>query len=176
MSDVPASDDAIRDDDDVDARFAEIVEQLRGEGPFDAGDPPPDVPGTPPGPVIPAVNPPPVLRSITPPAPPPPALDVPVWRGATSDLDYEDLVAQVEADDHYEPPPPRPLPPQEDLHFWGIIGGLVGGTLLMLWLVIFRPDVADWWTWLAILLIVGGFVLLVLRDSNDDDRGDGAVV
>lgn len=173
---MPASDDAIRDDDDVDARFAEIVEQLRAEGPLGAADPTSDIPRTPPGPVIPTVNPPPVLRPITPPPPPPPALDVPVWRGATSDLDYEDLVAQVEAEDHYEPPPPRPLPPQEDLHFWGIIGGLVGGTVLMLWLVIFRPDVADWWTWLAILLIVGGFVLLVLRDSDDDDRGDGAVV
>ena len=33
-----------------------------------------------------------------------------------------------------------------------------------------------WWIALSILLIVGGFVLLVLRDSDDDDRGDGAVV
>ena len=47
---------------------------------------------------------------------------------------------------------------------------------LMLWLAILRPDVSDWWIALSILLIVGGFVLLVLRDSDDDDRGDGAVV
>lgn len=105
---------------------------------------------------------------------PPRRLDIPVWRGA-SDTPFDELSDQVEAEDHYDPPPPRPLPPQEDLHFWGIIVGLVGGPLLLLWLVLADPDVARWWTWLAIGMTIGGFVLLVLR-NGDDDHHDGAVV
>ena len=46
----------------------------------------------------------------------------------------------------------------------------------LLWLVLFRPDVAGWWMWLAIAMSLGGFVLLVLRGSSDDDHDNGAVV
>lgn len=187
-------------EEDFDARFAAIVEQfraeaeqestLRGETPrdpdSDGSDADAPVAGssltdgdaaTTPPPRT-AINPPPLLRQVPPPRPPPPppALDVPVWRGATGDASYEEILERLEEEDHFIPPPPRPLPPQEDLHFWGIIIGLTGGTALMLWLAIVRPDVSDWWIALSILLIVGGFVLLVLRDSDDDDRGDGAVV
>lgn len=108
--------------------------------------------------------------------PSPPAPNFPVWRGATNETPYDEILDQVEDEDHFEPPEPRPLPPQEDLHFWGIIVGLVGGPLLLLWLVLFRPDVAGWWMWLAIAMSLGGFVLLVLRGPSDDDHDNGAVV
>lgn len=186
-------------EEDFDARFAAIVEQFRAEAEqestqrderpsdpeaeapdaassvTDAGSSVTDGDATTPPPRT-AINPPPLLRQVPPPTPPLPALDVPVWRGATGDASYDEILERLEEEDHFIPPPPRPLPPQEDLHFWGIIIGLTGGTALMLWLAILRPDVSDWWIALSILLIVGGFVLLVLRDSDDDDRGDGAVV
>ena len=117
-----------------------------------------------PSPLNPAVNPPPSLGSI------------PVWRGATPppDAGEEEARAGAELDDedHFEPGPTAPLPPQEDLHFWGIVVGLVAGPLLLLWLVIFRPDVSDWWLLAALGLIVGGFVLLVLRQPHSRDEDD----
>ncbi len=100
----------------------------------------------------------------------------PVWRESTGPSIDEVLAA--EEDEHFIPPPPRPLPPQEDLHFWGILAGLVGGPALLLWLVLIRPDVARWWTWLALALTIGGFVLLVMRQPRDRSQDDdhGAVV
>jgi hypothetical protein len=113
---------------------------------------------------------------------------IPVWRGATgpaaphdesSPPPAQDVGEDDDQDDdeeHFEPGPTAPLPPQEDLHFWGIVVGLVTGPLLLLWLVIFRPNVSDWWVLAALGLTVGGFVLLVLRqprtrDENDPDDG-----
>jgi hypothetical protein len=115
----------------------------------------------------------------------------PVWRGPTN-LDADRLsdegpageldageTAEDDDGDHFEPGPLAPLPPQEDLHFWGIVVGLTAGPLLLLWLVILRPDVSAWWTWLAVGLSVGGFVLLVMRQPSHrggDDPDDGARV
>ena len=127
-----------------------------------------------PSPLNPAINPPPSLGNI------------PVWRGATPPPDARGAEDTAEGagpldddEDHFEPGPTAPLPPQEDLHFWGIVVGLVAGPLLLLWLVIFRPDVSDWWLLAALGLIVGGFVLLVLRQPHsrdDDDPDNGARV
>jgi hypothetical protein len=110
---------------------------------------------------------------------PPPSLgSIPVWRGATPPPDAREAEDTAEGagpfddDDHFEPGPTAPLPPQEDLHFWGIVVGLVAGPLLLLWLVIFRPDVSDWWLLAALGLIVGGFVLLVLRQPHSRDDAD----
>jgi hypothetical protein len=112
---------------------------------------------------------------------PPPELGFVVWRGASptprADDDAEDHAADDDDEDaHFHPGPTAPLPPQEDLHFWGIVVGLVAGPLLLLWLVIFRPAVSGWWTLGALGLTVGGFVLLVMRqpptrDENDPDDG-----
>ena len=112
----------------------------------------------------------------TPPSLVPFFANVPVWRGAEGPP--LDELLEAEEDARFVPAPPQPLPPQEDLHFWGILVGLVGGPILLLWLVLFRPDVANWWTWLALALTAGGFVLLVLRQppGGDDDNGNGAVV
>jgi hypothetical protein len=114
---------------------------------------------------------------------------IPVWRGATSSAvpgrtdggtgtrDGND--ATDDEDEHFHPGPTAPLPPQEDLHFWGIVVGLVAGPLLLLWLVIFRPDVSNWWVLASLGLTVMGFVLLVLRQPksrDEDDPDDGARV
>ena len=78
-------------------------------------------------------------------------------------------------DDHFEPPPVQ-LPPGEDIGYWGALLGLVGGPLVLLWVVLSKPFYAGWWTLGAILVFFGGFALLVLRqpkdrDPYDDDNG-----
>lgn len=123
-----------------------------------------------------SVNPSPLNPSPVEPVTPPPMLGgIPVWRGATttppSDGDKTSK-ATPDDEDHFEPGPTAPLPPQEDLHFWGIVVGLVAGPLLLLWLVIVRPDVSGWWTLGALALTVGGFVLLVLRQPSSRDEDD----
>ena len=118
------------------------------------------------------------------PVPSPVIGNIPVWRGAASPPGArdDDIAAPDQHEDdeeHFEPGPTAPLPPQEDLHFWGIVVGLVAGPLLLLWLVIFRPDVSGWWTLGALALTVGGFVLLVLRQPltrDEDDPDNGARV
>ena len=116
-----------------------------------------------------ATNPSPLRPS---PTNPPPTRPFVVWRGAEQTPTPSRGRARPPTrsscatcdeldDEHFEPGPTAPLPPQEDLQFWGIIVGLVGGPLLLLWLVLFRPDVSGWWTLGALGLTVRGFVLLV---------------
>jgi hypothetical protein len=121
---------------------------------------------------------------------PPPTRPFVVWRGAEQPPPAEPAELQSEPgpaelmdlddeDDHFEPGPTAPLPPQEDLQFWGIIVGLVAGPLILLWLVLFRPNVSDWWTLGALGLTVLGFVLLVMRQPHscaEDDPDNGARV
>lgn len=130
-----------------------------------------------------AVNPP--LTPAPSPTNPAPTGPFVVWRGAEQAPPAERQDEQAAPDplelldsddDHFEPGPTAPLPPQEDLQFWGIIVGLVAGPLLLLWLVLFRPDVSSWWTLGALAMTVGGFVLLVMRqphsrDDTDPDNG-----
>src|SRR6476661_3786829 len=91
--------------------------------------------------------------------------------------DVDDVVESwdVEADEpHYTPPPPAPLPPSEDKHFWLMIISLVAGPLLFLYLLLFNRDGNGWWMVFALLVSIAGFVLLVLRqplDRDDDDDG-----
>ena len=91
--------------------------------------------------------------------------------------DVEEVVEswEVEADEpHYTPPPPAPLPPSEDKHFWLMIVALVAGPLLFLYLLLFNRDGNGWWMVFALLVSIAGFVLLVLRqplDRDDDDDG-----
>lgn len=184
-------------DRDVDAEFADIiarwdeVESLpdRPDGqaaPGGTTDPTGSDPagsgetsvGRPPG-----VNPP--LRSNT---NPPPTRPFVVWRGAEipevepgeESPDPVELRDHADLDeDHFEPGPTAPLPPQEDLQFWGIIVGLVAGPLLLLWLVLFHTGASTWWTFFALGLTVMGFVLLVMRQPqtrDEDDPDNGARV
>ncbi len=85
------------------------------------------------------------------------------WRGHSPD----------EIDEHFEPPPPDPLPaPEDDPFFWAIVVGLVGGPLLVLWVVLFRQGGSTGWLYAGIAATVVGFVLLVLRKGNSRDDDD----
>lgn len=75
-------------------------------------------------------------------------------------------------DDHFEPPPVH-LPPGEDIGYWGALIGLIGGPLVLLWVVLTTPFYGGWWTLGAILMFFGGFALLVLRQPRDRDPFDG---
>ncbi len=103
------------------------------------------------------------------PAPPPTPADIPApqaWRAHEVDDELEE---------HFEPPPIAPLP-AGDLQFWGILVGMCGGPLLLLYLIFFNRDAGSSWMLTAIGLSVGGFVLLVSRLPRDhqDDDDDGA--
>ena len=111
------------------------------------------------------------LQPATPPSPwvTPAPLDVVVpasaWRAA-----------EVEPEeDHFEPPEVV-LPPQEDLHFWGAVIGLVTGPLMLLYVVFARPFHSTRWFIAAVVVSLVGFALLVLRqpshrDPTSDDDG-----
>lgn len=94
----------------------------------------------------------------------PPAPSAPhAWR--SHELPDED-------EEHFEPPPVTPLP-AGDLAFWGILAGMGGGPLLLLYLIFFNRD-AGYWILTAIAMFIGGFVLLVSRmpgHHGDDDDG-----
>jgi len=81
----------------------------------------------------------------------------------------------AEVDEHFEPPPPAPLPSSEDKHFWTMLGALIGGPLLFIYLLLFNRDGNGWWMTFALLASVAGFVLLVLRQPNDRDDDDDGV-
>jgi hypothetical protein len=105
-----------------------------------------------------------------------------VWRaGAPSDavddvdalLDAESAARGEEPDDHFVPPSEIELPSAEtDPMFWAIVGGLVGGPLLLLYLLFFDREGSGWWVVTAIAMIVIGFVLLVLRGGSERDPFD----
>jgi hypothetical protein len=166
-------------DKDVDAQFADIVAH------WDEVATPPVIKAAEDAEAEPAVAPP--TDAPRPGVNPPPEMGFVVWRGTSPTPRADDAASGIEdtiddlddpddEDEHFHPGPTAPLPPQEDLHFWGIVVGLVAGPLILLWLVIFRPAVSGWWTLGALALSVGGFVLLVMRqphtrDENDPDDG-----
>lgn len=193
------------DDEDIDARFAEIVRHLRAP----QGDPPgrtgqqgqpgvrrPRWPGTGASPT-------------DPPNPPPPGFEAPPTAESTQAREADGRGeaspggpevgttdaggAEVdgpedggpdggrsnpstwrewvdpEVEDHFVPPVPPPLP-AGDLHFWGILVGLLCGPLILLLAHGFQVLHGSVWTWLGLLLSLGGFVLLVLRSPTDRDH------
>jgi hypothetical protein len=105
-----------------------------------------------------------------------------VWRASTPSDAVDDVDALLdeasaarggEPDDHFVPPSEIDLPSAEtDPMFWAIVGGLVGGPLLLFYLLFFDRDGSGWWVVTAISMIVIGFVLLVLRGGNERDPFD----
>jgi len=78
-----------------------------------------------------------------------------------------------EEEEHFEPLPVSPLP-VGDVQFWAILAGMIGGPLLLVYLVFFNRNLSHYWTLVAIAMSVGGFVLLVSRlpgQEGDDDDG-----
>lgn len=127
--------------------------------------------------------------SSPPAAPTSPPQGVNIWRGPTIWRPAEDAFASGPAgplpdgnhnddDDHQDDdeegfePQPVHLPPQEDLHFWGIVVGLVGGGLLLLYVAATGVSRSSWWFLAAIGLFVGGFALLILRQPHERDTSD----
>ena len=98
------------------------------------------------------------------------------WRSAgPTDDETRAAAAKAEAeleDEHYEPPPVT-LPPQEDLHFWGAVIGLVAGPLMLLYVVFARPFHSTRWFIASVLVSLLGFGLLVLRQPRSRDELDG---
>lgn len=173
-------------DEDIDAQFAEIVRHLRAtpQGPAPGqrrarwpgtGSSPTDPPNPPP----PGFDPPPRESSGGPDEGEPPGdgsatgEDDPERGQPSPWREWED----PEIEEHFVPPDPPPLP-AGDLHFWGILVGLLGGPLILLLAHGIRVLHGSVWTWLGLLLALGGFVLLVLRSPTDrhDDPSGGAQV
>lgn len=98
------------------------------------------------------------------------------WRGSGTPRrdDADELLDAVGADDdHFVPPSEIELPSAEnDPMFWAIVGGLVGGPLLLLYLLFFDRDGSGWWVVTALAMVVTGFVLLVLRGGTERDPFD----
>jgi hypothetical protein len=182
------------DERDVDARFASIVARWDGPVPGAAqpgadGDDEPDA-----GAVEPAAGdlattddgPDAVEPAVPPVTPRPPwvnpsPLDVVVpasaWRAA-EEPDAETTAAARSAEEalteeeHFEPPEVV-LPPQEDLHFWGAVIGLVAGPLMLLWVVFARPAHSTRWFVVSVVVSLLGFALLVLRQPKHRDPTSG---
>ncbi len=98
------------------------------------------------------------------------------WRSAEpADPATEAAATAAEAaleDDHFEPPEVT-LPPQEDLHFWGAVIGLVAGPLMLLYVVFARPFHSTRWFIVAIVVSLVGFGLLILRQPRHRDPTSG---
>ena len=187
------------DERDVDARFASIIARWDGPVP-EAGDAPaegdePAADATPEGPTPDATDddtepdtadPDAVERPVPPVTPRAPwvnpsPLDVVVpasaWRAAEpTDAATEAAAEQAEAaladDEHFEPPEVV-LPPQEDLHFWGAVIGLVAGPLMLLWVVFARPSHSTRWFIVSVVVSLLGFGLLILRQPKHRDPTSG---
>jgi hypothetical protein len=187
------------DERDVDARFASIVARWDGPVP-DADDTPADDP--PDGPTVEPAPADDVTDSDSPaeetgeadagePAAPqatprspwvnPSPLDVVVPASAWRAAEPADPVTQAAAeeaekalaeDEHFEPPEVV-LPPQEDLHFWGAVIGLVAGPLMLLWVVFARPSHSTRWFIVSVVVSLVGFALLVLRQPKHRDPTSG---
>lgn len=96
-----------------------------------------------------------------------------VWRApTTSEPDPDADGFDDDEDDHYDPPAVQ-LPPTEDIGYWGALLGLVGGPLVLLWVLLTHPFNRGWWIFGAILLFIGGFALLVMRQPAHRDPFDG---
>ncbi|HSO65555.1 MAG TPA: hypothetical protein VLQ78_10685, partial [Ornithinibacter sp.] len=89
---------------------------------------------------------------------------------AAAEASLEDDLAPDE--EHFEPPEVV-LPPQEDLHFWGAVIGLVAGPLMLLYVVFARPFHSTRWFVAAVLVSLVGFALLILRQPKDRDPTSG---
>lgn len=81
---------------------------------------------------------------------------------------------EASLDEGFEPDPVT-LPAPEDLHFWGIVGGLVAGPLLILWFALFGTGHSRLWLWAGVGALALGATLLVLRQPvHRDEDDDGA--
>jgi hypothetical protein len=166
---------------DLDKEFEDLIARWDVTAPFDdsygdgrADEPGPDSTAPPAGPDRREPSAPPVRDPG--PATPPPGVNI--WRGPTVWLPPEGpgsgaapAPEEDEEQDEFQPEPVV-LPPQEDLHFWAIVVGLVGGGLLLLYVALTGVSTSSWWFLGAVALFVGGFALLILRQPRERDTTD----
>lgn len=100
-----------------------------------------------------------------------------VWRGQEPPADdVDEVLDTIPGDDpdgdRFVPAEPDLPSAEDDPMFWAIVGGLVGGPLLLLWVVLFDQGGSGWWVATAIGMIVVGFTLLVLRGGTERDPFD----
>ena len=184
------------DERDVDARFASIVARWDGPVPDADSAPTDEAPSRAPAGPVPAnaatdldapvddIDEPEDAEPAQPPVMPPwvnpSPLDVVVpasaWRPAEpTDPATQAAAEEAEAaldEEHFEPPEVV-LPPQEDLHFWGAVIGLVAGPLMLLWVVFARPAHSTRWFVVSLVVSLVGFGLLVLRQPKHRDPTSG---
>ena len=99
------------------------------------------------------------------------------WRVTEPPADPAAAAAASDAlddDEHFEPPAVD-LPPQEDLHFWGAVVGLVAGPLCLVYVAMARPFHSTRWFLAGLALSLLGFALLVLRQPHQRDEDDDGV-
>ncbi len=99
------------------------------------------------------------------------------WRAAepadpATQAAAEEAEKALTEEEHFEPPEVV-LPPQEDLHFWGAVIGLVAGPLMLLWVVFARPSHTTRWFVVSVIVSLVGFGLLVLRQPKHRDPTSG---
>jgi len=177
----PAADHAPTPDTTVDAGTDAPTREPGTDGGHDTGTGRPTPAGPPPvGPTSAGPTPsgPAPVGHPTPLAQPAPPPAVPSWgpdpagRGPLP----PEAHSQPDPEDHFIPGPTAPLP-AGDLQFWGILIGLTGGPLLLLYLILFDRSADSLWLLMAISMTVGGFALLVSRlprHRDEDDGDDGA--
>jgi hypothetical protein len=178
------------DERDVDERFASIVAAWEGPRPVAGPAPADEVPADEASADDASTDEPPVdadpAAAARPPWVNPSPLDIVVpassWRVAeppeAGDAPETATASTADEDDdeHFEPPAVQ-LPPQEDLHFWGAVLGLVAGPLCLLYVAMARPFHSTRWFLAGLVLSLGGFALLVLRQPRHrDETDDGARV
>jgi hypothetical protein len=86
------------------------------------------------------------------------------------------MAVPAESDEHYIPPPPPPLPHLDPVTK-GAWLALFGGPAYLLVATVAGWAIPAWAAFCGVAAFIGGFILLVVRMS-DEDRGDddGAVV
>lgn len=95
----------------------------------------------------------------------------PQWRMPTSERTFEELLD--DEDDLGFTPDPVELPPPEDVHYWGALAALVSGPMVILYVVLGDPFYRTWWLLGGLGLVIGGFLLLILRMPARRDPYDG---
>jgi hypothetical protein len=85
--------------------------------------------------------------------------------------------SDADAEEHYVPPPPAPMPhASAGVRFAWLAA--IGGPAVLIAAVLFNWELENWELLLAVVAFLGGFVALVaqLGNDRDDDPDDGAVV
>ncbi len=155
---------------DGDAPAEDTDEAAVGEP--DAGEPDAGEPAAPPvTPRSPWVNPSPLDVVVPPSAWGAAEPDDPATRAAAEQAALTEDEAALDQE-HFEPPEVV-LPPQEDLHFWGAVIGLVAGPLMLLWVVFARPSHSTRWFIVSVVVSLLGFGLLILRQPKHRDPTSG---